>query len=928
MRRPSPVVVLLLLAAPVLAQEIPVDNGPFHSWEPFPVGGRTATMGGAGVAAGGDSAMPLLNPAGLAQVDRHRITMSASAYMLHAIDVQHPYTTGERPEEWDDQQIHGPIDELRTQTTDAFPSSFVYSWPLGAPAGESGHHVLSLSVLVPRREYNEWVGRFGLEVAGARTEQSFTLAESITSYHLGPTYSVQVGDSVRLGLGLQALYQPTFSAFSSTGRDFIGAEHQSFTGTAVGEGWSLDAMAVLGIQVETVRGLWLGASFSSPSLHLAGAFERHTNTATSASPGLVLDEVSDGNQLTSSSLKADDYRLDVPFQVAAGIAFERPRSFAIAVDVRHFGELLADRIAADETTHIHGEDGAERTEVVRYQQRTQANALLNVNAGLEVFVTDEVALRFGGFVDTTSAVPLEDRRDESRMLDRDISQYGGTAGLGISVGPADFTLGVVYAAGTGKVGAFRNLLTGEPEYMAAETSTPPSPGSKGAPRTNWSRAAGPTGSPPPSPTSGWGTRRTTSSSGTPRSSRVRPTSPPRPWLLQPRASTGCARGCGLRETPSRSPYRRTLRRSPCSSRWGWSPTRRSARRWPPSVPTRPWRRAPSERRRRSSHESWPGVRRSSRRPPNACAARGETRSWASWRRSGRCFAARAGWGRSSAACGPARTRSRRPRSPRRRPPRGRTRRRQRRGELRCAGTPPRSPMRSFFLFGYGSLLYAPELPEAVLRLVPARLDGYRRAFNKLSRSRLCAVAESYDAFPDVPGVFVDGDRYRSLVLGTEVSAGACIEGMLLEYPEERRAEVLAVTDRREAYDPKRPSRRNGYLRRPVDVVRTDTRAALSCETWLTNTDPAQRYRAPEMDLAAQAKVLVNATPRRAWRETDGGLPYLEGTRDALRGVGIVDPDLESLADQVRALPGPWVERVRPRSSRGRRRRCGERRTRR
>ena len=45
-----------------------------------PLGGRTAAMGGAGVAAGADSATPFLNPAGVAGTPHDIISVSASVY--------------------------------------------------------------------------------------------------------------------------------------------------------------------------------------------------------------------------------------------------------------------------------------------------------------------------------------------------------------------------------------------------------------------------------------------------------------------------------------------------------------------------------------------------------------------------------------------------------------------------------------------------------------------------------------------------------------------------------------------------------------------------------------------------------------------------------------------------------------------------------
>src|SRR5690349_13363867 len=61
---------LLLVAARADAQ----------NFRESPIGGRTATMGGAATAAGNDSAMPYLNPAGLAGVPGDIFAVSATVY--------------------------------------------------------------------------------------------------------------------------------------------------------------------------------------------------------------------------------------------------------------------------------------------------------------------------------------------------------------------------------------------------------------------------------------------------------------------------------------------------------------------------------------------------------------------------------------------------------------------------------------------------------------------------------------------------------------------------------------------------------------------------------------------------------------------------------------------------------------------------------
>jgi cation transport regulator ChaC len=217
------------------------------------------------------------------------------------------------------------------------------------------------------------------------------------------------------------------------------------------------------------------------------------------------------------------------------------------------------------------------------------------------------------------------------------------------------------------------------------------------------------------------------------------------------------------------------------------------------------------------------------------------------------------------------------------------------------------------IFGYGSLIFAPECEDALIARQPARLPGHRRSFNKRSISRLCPRGESFDAFPESDPAFLRDGVYRSLVLGTDPDPVVAMEGMLLQYADRDRDQVLAATDRREGYDAKRASRKNGYLRRTCRALGLDRGEALSCEVYLSNPDPACIYRVPpELDLLSRARILINATPRRGRGPSgSGGLHYLEGVRASLRGVGIIDPELEALAAAVRSLPGPWVELVAP-----------------
>lgn len=219
---------------------------------------------------------------------------------------------------------------------------------------------------------------------------------------------------------------------------------------------------------------------------------------------------------------------------------------------------------------------------------------------------------------------------------------------------------------------------------------------------------------------------------------------------------------------------------------------------------------------------------------------------------------------------------------------------------------------TFLIFGYGSLIFAPERPEHVIGLHMARLAGYRRTFNRRARSRSCPRAESFDAF-DVPDGFRTSQLNWSLALGTLADKAAMLDGFVVEYPIELHADVLAVTDRRESYDAGRATVENGYLRTEYEVQLTDgTRPAL---IYLSNTDPRTEGFVPEdMPLGVRAKILINATPKNAIPGdfTDArGLQYLEGVRRGLAKVGVVDNDLEELAFAIHALDGPWLKLLTP-----------------
>jgi hypothetical protein len=455
---------VFLPTAAAVAQQTGASVWP--TWHPYPYGGRTATMGGAGIAAGRDSAMPLLNPAGLAQLDRRNLSLSASAYTVHALKVDGFFTSADAGENQalleGDPQTHGPLDDMRSQTLDAFPTSFVYSHPFGAPVGESGHQVVSFAVLVPLRFDEGLRGRYALDSAGARVDWLIARKTQAASYHLGPTYAAQLGRHVRLGVGVFGLYQTFSRRTSLTDRLYYGAEGQDGSTTDTTDATSLDGLVSAGLQVALPAGFQVGFAARSPSIHFGGHLEKDATAATHASAGMVLDGVSAGGFTQVVRLRTDEFEIRHPLHLGAGFGWERPGRFAVAVDAHYIGDndYRWARGALDET--FRAEDGTTASTRTSASVQAEDDWLLDLNVGLEIFVTEMMAVRLGAFTDLSPASAIRSQPDQRDLFRRKVNLYGGTAGLGFLLGAVDFTVGAVMTTGEGDLAAMKNPADATP----------------------------------------------------------------------------------------------------------------------------------------------------------------------------------------------------------------------------------------------------------------------------------------------------------------------------------------------------------------------------------------------------------------------------------------------------------------------------------
>lgn len=438
--------------------------------ERIPLGGRTATMGGAAVAAGSDSAMPYLNPAGLASVPGGVFGISATLYSYRVLTISDYFL----PSGWnsEDELTYGRLkvqrDSMASSTYVEMPSSLMYFGPMG-DLGRHGNYKLGLALVTPEVERRELVGTFSgnLPDVNGSYERSTGLSYRRTDYYAGPSLALgfslrpeatpgvppprKARHDLRLGVSAFAYYSRYHRVETASARlsALGGTARASAEWTAASGGESLGVVPVLGAQLRLVSELWAGAAVAAPSVHLWGW--RNAN-------GTVASESTNADGTLAATeydtVAAGDYRQGAPWRLTGGLAWDDRQHFSVAADITY-------RAPLQDALHypvISRESYTGTGEISRRYTRTQdpvsvdLNATFDLSLGVEVVLGPMFSLRAGGFSDFSNAEPLRTDVNEQPNRTR-LDQFGGSLGLGMNQSVFDTTLGLVYARGQGEISA-------------------------------------------------------------------------------------------------------------------------------------------------------------------------------------------------------------------------------------------------------------------------------------------------------------------------------------------------------------------------------------------------------------------------------------------------------------------------------------------
>jgi glutathione-specific gamma-glutamylcyclotransferase len=171
---------------------------------------------------------------------------------------------------------------------------------------------------------------------------------------------------------------------------------------------------------------------------------------------------------------------------------------------------------------------------------------------------------------------------------------------------------------------------------------------------------------------------------------------------------------------------------------------------------------------------------------------------------------------------------------------------------------------TLWVFGYGSLIWDPGFPVAERRI--ATLQGWHRSF--------CMRSIHHRGTVENPG----------LVLALDRAQGATCTGVAFRVEPGHEAATLFALRERELVS-------SAYLEMTLPV--TTDEGPLDALAYVIDPDHAQYCHLSHEE---QAQIIANATGGRG-RNRD----YLWSTAAHLAELGIADPDLEWLAERVRAL---------------------------
>ena len=418
------------------------------SYESAPIGGRSALMGGTGVALGRDGGGPFLNPATITHVNDSGVAFSVNFYQLQVTHLTDFHQPGPVDPRYAGMSLPSPA--LDTSRFDALPSTLCLfltlgAWGDGAPPDEAsahprrkGHRKLAACVASPERQaFSATATGYTGASQGTQVTQATSVSEFWNRVYVGPSYAVYVSDTVALGAALHGVGTVTNATWGvdTLLADASGTGASSSYATAM-TAYSVDLEAAFGLTWHLDDRQTIGLSVATPSLHVLGRYE-----GTSSVQSL------DGAGTATLTTGTGSYRATTPIRVGAGLGAEVGRG-SIEADLSAY--IPVTDLAHADVQGTRATVPASSTAALAQRLTVPGWPVVDAGLGFEVFVSRSLSLLMGGHTDLSAVAPLPASPPAGTLAQSRMQRVAASLGLGSYGAGTELLFGTELSYGWGK----------------------------------------------------------------------------------------------------------------------------------------------------------------------------------------------------------------------------------------------------------------------------------------------------------------------------------------------------------------------------------------------------------------------------------------------------------------------------------------------
>lgn len=436
------------LAAPARAQ---------GNYRASPTGGRSALMGGTGIALARDGAAPFLNPAAIGNIDESGLAFSVNFYSFSRTTLSGFHQpNGTDPQRFPALALGDTT--LNQNRVDALPSTLCFFLNIpnrfGKPRDTSGPFRAGQQRLalcggsVERQELSVAAARYQGASGGlqANTAQSFN--RKWARFMAGPTYSLYVSDRVALGIsvhGMNTTYSAAWSASSVTQDASAHAINSDYDFAT--DAYSIDVGGLLGLVWRPDAYHTLGVSMSTPLVHITSGYDSTFHTQYSgAGQYSLLRTGHEGSFSAPAPLRAG---------VGFGAVYGRVR---IEVDATYYVPRTQARTASVKATEVTVRNDVASNATYDVTVAEPDDAIVNGAFGIEWFASPSISVLAGASTDFSAVSPLPQSPNVAAIAQSRVHRIAGTLGLGSYGEGSELLFGGELSYGWGRAFAVDNYL--------------------------------------------------------------------------------------------------------------------------------------------------------------------------------------------------------------------------------------------------------------------------------------------------------------------------------------------------------------------------------------------------------------------------------------------------------------------------------------